>query len=276
VRSWGWLSLLGRLIAMGAFVEVPQTPTISLSPGMLIDRSVTVRPGVYRLPAASDLETPGLTIFGQTLTIDFNGATLAGGPETADPDSFAGVGIFIDGGSNVTVKNAVIRGYKVGILARQSSGLHLTGHDLSCNWKQRLYSGIEKESLVDWMSDHQNDPVKQTDTFAKLVTGIPLKEVSHDRLDYISGRGIENGVARDRFALVAEGTATLPLGEHTLTLISDDGPRGWMDGEEIIDAWTPDESRVDHAVIRGGDRKFKVEYYEVGGFAELRYDIQRR
>jgi len=33
---------------------------------------------------------------------------------------------------------------------------------------------------------------------------------------------------------------------------------------------------VDRAPIRGGHRKLKVEYYEVGGFAELRFDIQRR
>jgi hypothetical protein len=113
-------------------------------------------------------------------------------------------------------------------------------------------------------------------TLTKLVAGVPVKEVTHDRLDYISGREIEDGVRRDRFALSAEGTATLPPGEYTVTLISDEGARVWMDGEEIIDAWAPHESRVEHAVIRGGVRRFKVEYYEVGGFAELRFDIQRR
>ena len=702
--------------------------TVSLKAGDVITRSIVVRPGTYRLHASSDLTTPALTIRGNNITIDFNGARLAGGPETADPDSFAGIGILIAGGSNITVKNAVIRGYKVGILARHSSGLHLTGNDLSYNWKQRLYSGIEKESLVDWMSYHQNekdewlrygaamylsdcasaeidhnlvvqgqnglmvsgsnylrvrnntfqflsgigvglyrvtgsqimhnridwcvrgyshgfynrgqdsagllmyeqssknvvafnsithggdglflwagqstmdtgkggsndniffkndfshavangieatfsrntfehnriedcwhgvwggysyesswshnhfannteaiaiehgqnnrisensfdgdetaihlwrnstqdpawgypksrdtrsygynigvntfrgnktaislrdtsdvlvtvlgwpgdtpsitregdttgfrvafqpssfapgdmptddlisplpdgmdamikpgerrgrdtiivddwgpydwrspklwpvldqpglkgpdyrkvlklrvlgppgtwkvsnvrgasvdarsgktgdqltvtpagaiidydvaleyrgtavasprgvktaagkpyifhyskffapidwhiklfeyndatDPVKQPDAFTKLVAGVPLRQVSHDRLDYLSGREIEDGVARDRFALVAEGTATLPPGGYALTLISDDGARVWIDGEEVIDAWAPHESRVDHAVIRGGVRKFKVEYYEIGGFAELRFDIQRR
>jgi hypothetical protein len=33
---------------------------------------------------------------------------------------------------------------------------------------------------------------------------------------------------------------------------------------------------VDRVPISGGKRRFKVEYYEVGGFAELRFDIQRR
>ena len=65
--------------------------------------------------------------------------------------------MLVDGGSERHRKNAVIRGYKVGILARRSPDLHLTHNDLSYNWKPRLYSGIEKESLVDWMSYHQNE-----------------------------------------------------------------------------------------------------------------------
>ena len=69
----------------------------------------------------------------------------------------AGVGILIDGGSRVTLRNAVVRGYKVALLARNSPDLHVTRGDFSYNWKQRLYSGIEKESLVDWMSYHQNE-----------------------------------------------------------------------------------------------------------------------
>ncbi len=702
---------------------------MSVTAGMVIDRSITVRPGVYRLPASADLQTPAITIRGQNITIDFNGATLVGSADAADPDTFAGVGILIDGGTQVTLKNAVIRGYKVGILARRSHALHLTHNDLSYNWKQRLYSGIEKESLVDWMSYHQNekdewlrygaamylsgcndaevdhntavqgqnglmvtasqglkiwnntfqflsgigvglyrvttstimhnkidwcvrgysdgfyyrgqdsagllmyeqssdnrvafnsithggdglflwagqstmdtgkggsngniffkndfshavangieatfsrnifeqnriedcwhgvwggysynsywignrfannvegiaiehgqqnfigentfdhdetairlwqnpaqdpdwgypkyrdtrsrgyridyntfrenktpiylrdtadvqvalvgkaedapsitregdttgfqfrfdqpgfgpgdvltsdpaiplpggmdamikpgerrgrntiivdewgpydwkspklwpvldqpglkgpvygktlklrvlgppglwqvmqlrgatlaprtgkvgdvvtvtpndrpvvdykvvmlyrgpavvsprgvktaadepstfswsrffapvdwniklfeytdstDPVKQPEAFAKLLTAAPQKEVAHDRLDYISGGSIEEGIGRDKFALVAEGTADLPTGDYVITLISDDGARVWVDGEEIIDAWAPHESKVDRATIRGGKRKFRVEYYEIGGFAELRFDIQRR
>ena len=125
-----------------------------LTAGMVIDRSVTVRPGVYRLSSSADLKTGAITIRGENITIDFNGATLAGAAQTADPDTFAGVGILIEGGSKVTIRNAVIRGFKVGILARRSPGLHLTHNDLSYNWKPRLYSGIEKESLVDWMSYH--------------------------------------------------------------------------------------------------------------------------
>ena len=79
-----------------------------------------------------------------------------------------------------------------------------------------------------------------------------------------------------KFALVAEGTVNLPSGDYVITVISDEGAGVWVDGEEVIVAWSPHESKVDHAAIRGGRKKFKVEYYEVGGFAELRFDIQRR
>ena len=50
-----------------------------------------------------------------------------------------------------------------------------------------------------------------------------------------------------------------------------------MDVRSIIDAWTPHESRVDRvAAHRRHERRFKVEYYDVDGFAELRFDIQRK
>ena len=85
---------------------------------MVIDRSMTVRPGTYRLAASPDVARPAITIRGENITVDFNGAVLAGGPDNVDPDGYAGR-ILIDGGRRITVKNAVIRGYKVGILARR-------------------------------------------------------------------------------------------------------------------------------------------------------------
>jgi hypothetical protein len=155
--------------------------TVPLAPGMIIDRSITVRPGVYRLAAASDLKTPAITIRGTGITVDFNGARLAGSPDGADPDTMAGVGILIDGGSRVTLRNAVVRGYKVGILARGSADLHLSHNDLSYNWKQRLYSGIEKESLVDWMSYHQNDKDEWLRYGAAIyVSGCDRAEIDHN------------------------------------------------------------------------------------------------
>jgi hypothetical protein len=179
---------------------------VALRPGMVIDRSVTVRPGTYRL-ASADLATPAITIrggaglkagasrqAGGAITIDFNGATLLGGPEDADPDGYTGLGVLIDGGTNVTVRNAVIRGYKVGLLARAATRLHLTKNDLSYNWKQRLFSGIEHESLVDWMSYHNNEK----DEWLRYGAAIYLADCRDAEIDHNTVTQGQNGLMMTR------------------------------------------------------------------------------
>ena len=49
-----------------------------LEAGMVIDRSVTIRPGTYRLAASPDLARPAITIRGENITVDFNGAVARG------------------------------------------------------------------------------------------------------------------------------------------------------------------------------------------------------
>jgi nitrous oxidase accessory protein NosD len=160
-----------------AMQEVP------LTAGMVIERSVRIRPGTYRLSASADLKTPAVTIRGSGITVDFNGAVLRGSPDTADPDQFAGVAVLVDGGQRVTIRGATIRGYKVGILARRAPDLRLTHNDVSYNWKQRLYSGIEMESLVDWMSYHQNEKGEWLRFGAGIyLDGCDRAEVDHNTI----------------------------------------------------------------------------------------------
>lgn len=173
------------LFALAIALVVTGAPSaqraVPLRPGMIVTQSIVVRPGTYRLAAAADMKVPALVVRGSNITVDFNGAVLAGSADGADPDTMAGVGLLIDGGSRVTVKNATIRGYKVAILARNSPDLHLTGNDLSYNWKQRLYSGIDKESLVDWMSFHHNEQDEWLRYGAAIyLRGCDRAEVDHN------------------------------------------------------------------------------------------------
>jgi parallel beta-helix repeat protein len=147
---------LVAVCAIGAPLEA-QPPTIELRPGLVITRSVRVAPKRYRLDAPKSLDLAAITIRGNDITVDFAGATLDGAPPNADPDAGAGVGIRVDGGRNVRIQNARVRGYKVGILARGTRGLTLANNDLSDNWKPRLLSLIEHESLADWLSYHHNE-----------------------------------------------------------------------------------------------------------------------
>ncbi len=124
--------------------------------GTVIATTTRVPPGIYTL-ASADLQHPAFVIRGSDITVDFTGVTLRGAPMEADPDTFTGLGVLVDGGENVTIKNLTARGYKVGVIARRSASLHITGANLSYNWKARLYSLVEHESLLDWMSYHHNE-----------------------------------------------------------------------------------------------------------------------
>jgi parallel beta-helix repeat protein len=134
-----------------------QVPTIRLEPGLVITRSARIAADTYRLRAPTSLDSALIVIRGDDLTVDFRGATLDGAPRGADPDAGAGVAIRIEGGRNVRVQNARVRGYKVAIVARGTRGLTLADNDLSDNWKPRLFSLVEHESLVDWLSFHRNE-----------------------------------------------------------------------------------------------------------------------
>jgi nitrous oxidase accessory protein NosD len=160
-----WRAGLAALLVAGSAVAVPaqrpadRAPLRSVVPraGMVITSSVRIAPGVHRLSAPAALDSAVLVVRGDDITIDFAGAELVGADPDGDPDRAAGVAIRVDGGRNVRIRNARIRGYKVAILARGTRGLELSGNDLSHNWKPRLFSLVEHESLMDWLSYHRNE-----------------------------------------------------------------------------------------------------------------------
>jgi nitrous oxidase accessory protein NosD len=202
----------GILVAALTGGGVAARQSVPLTQGMVIERSVTIRPGTYRLSGSADLKTPAITIRGENITVDFNGATLIGSADTVDPDQFAGVAVLVDGGSKVTIRGATIRGYKVGILARSSPDLHLTKNDLSYNWKQRLYSGIEKESLLDWMSYHQNEK----DEWLRFGAGIYLSNCDGAEIDH-------NTIMQGQNGLMVTASKGLKIWNNTFQFLSSIG-----------------------------------------------------
>ncbi len=130
---------------------------MELRPGLVITSSARVVPRTYRLPAPASLDSAAIVIRGDDVTVDFAGARLEGMDPHADPDLAQGVAVRVEGGHNVRILNAHIRGYTVGIMVRGTRGFTLAGSDVSYNWKPRLYSLVEHESLVDWLSFHHNE-----------------------------------------------------------------------------------------------------------------------
>jgi hypothetical protein len=130
---------------------------IELKPDMVIDRTMVVAPKVYAFPNKdNEAKTGAITIKGNNITIDFAGATLEGSEQAIDPDKREGTGVIVEG-NNITIKNLKVRGYKVGLIARNSKGLRLLSCDMSYNWKQHLLSTLDREDGADWMSYHQNE-----------------------------------------------------------------------------------------------------------------------
>ena len=178
------------LLAAALAVLSPLVPDAEpIRAGLVIDRNTTLRRGIYRI-ASAGLEAPVITIRGSNIDLDLSGVELVGSPDTSAPDNYRGLAILIDGGENVTIRNARIRGFKVGILARNVKGLRLSGNDVSRNWKQRLYSRVEKESLVDWMSYHNNEK----DEWLRYGAGLYLTDIDGGRIDRNVARQGQNGL----------------------------------------------------------------------------------
>ncbi len=151
--------VLLALMARAAAAPAQQARPVPVRPrlGLVITRSVRIAPGTYRLAANPSLDSALITIRGDGITVDFSGVTLEGAAPDAAPDQAAGVAIRVEGGRNVRILHARLRGYQVGILARGTRGLTLVDNDVSYNWKPRLYSLVEHESLADWLSFHHNE-----------------------------------------------------------------------------------------------------------------------
>lgn len=181
------LLAVAALLLAGAPAAAQQPPTVPLRAGMVITTSVRIQPGTYRLPAPAESGAALVVIRGDGITVDMRGVRLIGAPEDAAPDRAAGTAVRVDGGRRVRIEGAVIRGYKVAILARDTRDLVLADNDVSHNWKPRLFSGIQHESLVDWLSYHRNE----ADEWLRFGAGIYLSGV---RGGEIRGNRAEQGM----------------------------------------------------------------------------------
>jgi hypothetical protein len=137
--------------------------------------------------------------------------------------------------------------------------------ELTADWSLRFYSWTDSTDLH-----------KSPAAFEALLATTPILTGQASRLDYEWYRPLVQGVPLERWALEATATIALAPGAYTVRTISDDGIQVWAGDRKIIDNWTPHESVVDTASIGGGTHRFKVRYYQVDGWTELRLEILRR
>ncbi|HWZ29257.1 MAG TPA: right-handed parallel beta-helix repeat-containing protein, partial [Gemmatimonadales bacterium] len=179
-----------RLGVLLLAVPLSAQETVVPRAGLVITRSVRLVPGVYGLPAPGALDSAAITVRGDGITLDASGVTLEGAPAGADPDQYAGVAIRIEGGHGVRILGAKIHGYRFGVIAKGTRALTLDGLDVSRTWKPRLFSLVEHESLVDWLSFHHNEH----DEWLRYGAGIYLEGVDSGDIRGVSGGQGMNGL----------------------------------------------------------------------------------
>ena len=146
-------------------------PPVELKPGMIISSSVIIKPGTYHLNGTDSLTHSVILIQGNNITVDFNKAVLQGSNDKQLPNEFYGLAVLIIG-NNITIRNAIVNGYKVALMATGCKDLKIENCNLSYNYRQHLQSGWQHEDLSDWMSYHHNE----NDEWLRYGAGIYLKD----------------------------------------------------------------------------------------------------
>ncbi|MFT5385558.1 MAG: parallel beta-helix repeat protein, partial [Saprospiraceae bacterium] len=163
---------------------------VKLKKGMVIRQSITIKKDTFFLSGADTSSMPVITIEGDDIVVDFNGAVLIGSQDYDQPHTFTGLGIEIKSGKNITIKNVVVRGYKVGLIATGIDSLEILDSDFSYNYRQLLKSTREKEDLSDWMSYHHNDK----EEWLRYGMAVYLRQCDHALVRNVKVTGGQNGL----------------------------------------------------------------------------------
>jgi parallel beta-helix repeat protein len=173
-----FIFLIAALVANTLNVSVWAQKAPIPSVGMRITKSIIMAPGFYSLPSSdtNTIQKQGgvIVIEGKNIVVDLAGVVLdgAGNKSSFAPDQFTGIAIEIKpGSSHITIKNASIKGYKIGIKADSVEALTIDNCDLSYNYRDALKSNFEKEDESDWMSFHNNE----NDEWMRYGAGLYLK-----------------------------------------------------------------------------------------------------
>lgn len=109
-------------------------------------------------------------------------------------DTLTGTGIAVDGHAGVGIVNASVRGFRVGVLARDADGLRIENATLTDLWRQRLTSTATREGAGDWLWPHKNDDNEWLTNYGAAVWVEDSENVS---LRGVTVRRGQNGIVLD-------------------------------------------------------------------------------
>ncbi len=172
------------------FTACQEDSTFQLHQGIIINESIVLEKDTFFLEGVEGFSNPAIIIGGENIVVDFNGTVIIGSQNYSRPELFKGLGIEIRNGKNITIKNLVLKGYKVGLRAREIQNLKIENADLSYNYRQVLKSTREKENEEDRMSYHQNDE----DEWLRYGMAVYLKNCDHAIVKNLKITGGQNGL----------------------------------------------------------------------------------
>jgi len=164
--------------------------TVTPVAGLVITHSVRLTPGTWHVKAPAPLTQAAIVIRGDDITVDARGVTLVGASDSTLPDRYQGVAVRVAGGRGVRIVGLGVHGYRVGVMATHTQGLFLDSLDVSRTWKPRLFSTVDHESLVDWLSFHHNEH----NEWLRYGSGIYLESVDSGDIANVTGEGGMNGL----------------------------------------------------------------------------------
>ena len=124
--------------------------------------------------------------------------------------------------------------------------------------------------------DAINDPRTKADDFKSLISGTPIKNLHLSKLDF-AGASFDPATGNDHFATMCDGSFTVPAGNYTLEVTTDDGARVWVDGKPVItNAWKYQGPTLYTAPLRldATKHKIRVEHFQIDGYAMLKVSLK--
>lgn len=180
-------------IALASMLAAPPVITVDRD-NVQIDRSCIVE---IRADLIEDADQNGVIhIVADDITVEFSDdhRELIQVAEGTPWNEIDGIGIRIDGHSNVRLKNAHVHRFKVGIYASNADGLTLEGCDVAGGFMQHLESTPKAEAVSDWLRPHNND---NNEWMNKYGAGICVEESSDVTIHGCFARRRQNGIILD-------------------------------------------------------------------------------
>ena len=186
------LSIVAGCASPGGEVQAEVTVTAD---DTVIDKSCRVR--IPQGTVIADRNGDGVIhIAASRIRVVFSaGSALRGARADTPWDELEGVGIRIDGHTDVRIENARIHGFKVGLHASSADGLVISNSDVSDNFRQRLRSTPKAEDGADWLRPHNND---RHEWMRNYGAGIYVEKSRRVTIRTVTARRVQNGIILDR------------------------------------------------------------------------------